>query len=84
MGLRLFTGHPGTVWRTDPQHVQVRWVGLDNEPATYALGFSMNEETQLVPGLGLLSVATFRSREQALMSALKARTLSDEPEAPWK
>ena len=41
-GVVLFSGHPGRVWSTTVQHVQVTWVGLEDEPATYAVGFSVN------------------------------------------
>jgi hypothetical protein len=43
-GLVLYSGHPGRVWSTTLQHVQVTWVGLEDEPATYAVGFSVADE----------------------------------------
>jgi len=36
----LYPGHPGRVWRPNPQHVQVSWVGLEEEPASYAYGLT--------------------------------------------
>ena len=44
IGLVLYSGHPGRVWSTTLQHVQVTWVGLEDEPATYAVGFSVAGE----------------------------------------
>jgi hypothetical protein len=44
VGLVLYYGHPGRVWSTTLQHVQVSWVGLEDEPATYAVGFSLPSE----------------------------------------
>jgi hypothetical protein len=52
VGLVLYYGHPGRVWSTTLQHVQVSWVGLADEPATYAVGFSLPSERteQMHPG----------------------------------
>jgi hypothetical protein len=52
VGLVLYCGHPGRVWSTTPQHVQVSWVGLEDEPATYAVGFSLpgDPAEQMHPG----------------------------------
>lgn len=52
VGLVLYCGHPGRVWSTTLQHVQVTWVGLEDEPATYAVGFSLPSEPteQMQPG----------------------------------
>ena len=32
IGLVLYSGHPGRVWSTLHRHVQVTWVGLEDEP----------------------------------------------------
>jgi hypothetical protein len=77
-GLALYSGHPGRVWSTTIQHVQVTWVGLEDEPATYAVGFSVpdNDETCYL-GLGLLTEDEFSRRERALLDRLaNERTLS--------
>ena len=44
IGMVLYSGHPGRVWSTTLQHVQVTWIGLEDEPATYAVGFSVAGE----------------------------------------
>ena len=68
----LYPGHPGRVWRTQPQHVQVSWVGLEEEPASYAYGFDADS---LLPngradGLGRLTEADFAQRERVVAEAL--------------
>src|SRR5450432_325489 len=73
IGLVLYCGHPGRVWSTLHQHVQVTWVGLEDEPATYAVGFSVpDEEDTFYPGLGLLTEDEFGLRERALQDSLKS------------
>lgn len=73
VGLVLYSGHPGRVWSTLHQHVQVTWVGLEDEPATYAVGFSVpGEEDTFYPALGLLTEDEFELRERALNDSLKS------------
>lgn len=45
--MALYPGHPGRVWRTPIQHVQVIWVGLEEEPASYAVGFTVDDITDV-------------------------------------
>jgi hypothetical protein len=71
VGLVLYCGHPGRVWSTTLQHVQVTWVGLEDEPATYAVGFSLpSEEESFYPVLGLLTEEEFTRRERAIQDSL--------------
>ena len=73
-GMVLFSGHPGRVWSTTIQHVQVAWVGLADEPATYAVGFSVNSPEDLTYGiLGMLTEDEFVRRQRALIEALTSR-----------
>lgn len=71
IGMVLYSGHPGRIWSTLVQHVQVTWASLEDEPATYAVGFSVpdNDETHY-PGLGLLTEDEFSRRERALQDRL--------------
>jgi hypothetical protein len=78
IGLALYCGHPGRVWSTTLQHVQVTWVGLEDEPATYAVGFSLpSEEESFYTVLGLLTEDEFTRRERAMRESLSSgRNLS--------
>lgn len=71
IGMVLYSGHPGRIWSTVVQHVQVTWAGLEDEPATYAVGFSVpgDGETRYL-GLGLLTEDEFSRRERALQDRL--------------
>jgi hypothetical protein len=69
----LFHGHPGRI--TDPtlQHVQVDWVGLEDEPASFAVGFCPTTVDggwagPTVPGLAEISEDEFRVRKQRIES----------------
>ncbi len=68
----LYPGHPGRVWRTQPQHVQVSWVGLEEEPASYAGGFDADSllPSGRVDGLGHLTESEFAQRERVMAQAL--------------
>jgi hypothetical protein len=78
VGLVLYCGHPGRVWSTTLQHVQVTWVGLEDEPATYAVGFSLpGEEASFYTVLGRLTEEEFTRRERAIRDSLASgRNLS--------
>jgi hypothetical protein len=78
IGMMLYSGHPGRVWSTTMQHVQVTWVGLEEEPASYATGFSVpDEDPSYYPALGLLSEEEFGRREHAIRDVLASgRNLS--------
>ena len=71
IGMVLYSGHPGRIWSTVVQHVQVTWASLEDEPATYAVGFSVPDdgETHYL-GLGLLTEDEFSRRERALQDRL--------------
>jgi hypothetical protein len=71
IGMVLYSGHPGRIWSTIVQHVQVTWASLEDEPATYAVGFSVPDdgETHYL-GLGLLTEDEFSRRERALQDRL--------------
>jgi hypothetical protein len=74
IGLALYSGHPGRVWSTTIQHVQVTWVGLEDEPATYAVGFSVPDDDETYyPALGLLAEDEFSRRERVLQDRLASR-----------
>jgi hypothetical protein len=84
VGLVLYSGHPGRVWSTLLQHVQVTWVGLEDEPATYALGFSVpDEDATCYRILGLLSEDEFRRRERALRDSLASGRNLSSWVPPW-
>ena len=84
VGMMLFPGHPGRIWRTPVQHVQVTWVGLESEPATYAVGFTSNDITDLtIPGLGLLRQEEFRRRQDAIVDALAGGSDLSSWKPPW-
>ena len=46
IGMVLYSGHPGRIWSTLVQHVQVTWASLEDEPATYAVGFSVPDDDE--------------------------------------
>ena len=84
VGLVLYCGHPGRVWSTTLQHVQVTWVGLEDEPATYAVGFSLpSEEESFYPVLGLLSEDEFTRRERAIQDSLASGRKLSSSVPPW-
>ena len=69
IGMVLYSGHPGRIWSTLVQHVQVTWASLEDEPATYAVGFSVPDDDEThYPGLGLLTEDEFSRRERALQA----------------
>jgi hypothetical protein len=71
IGMVLYSGHPGRIWSTVVQHVQVTWASLEDEPATYAVGFSVpDDDGTYYPGLGLLTADEFSRRERALQDRL--------------
>jgi hypothetical protein len=56
----------------------VTWVGLEDEPATYAVGFSLpGEEASFYTVLGRLTEEEFTCRERAIRDSLASgRNLS--------
>lgn len=84
IGLVLYSGHPGRVWSTLHQHVQVTWVGLEDEPASYAVGFSVPDEGDtFYPSLGLLTEDEFELRERALQDSLNSGQRLSGSAPPW-
>ena len=74
IGLALYSGHPGRIWSTTIQHVQATWVVLEDEPATYAVGFSVPDDDETYyPALGLLTEDEFSRRERILQDRLASR-----------
>jgi hypothetical protein len=85
IGLVLYSGHPGRIWSTLHQHVQATWVGLEDEPATYALGFSVPaEEDTFYPVLGLLTEEEFGRRERAIQDSLASGKQLSGSDPPWR
>lgn len=62
---RLWHGHPGVISEPVPQHVQVTWVGLEDAVASFALGFSCNDQGEY--GLGVLSADEYERRRSRLL-----------------
>ncbi|GAB3078959.1 hypothetical protein GCM10027053_49110 [Intrasporangium mesophilum] len=51
-GRVLIEHHPGTIRvAAEPQHVLVDFLGLEDEPVSWAVGFGYDETTGLYPGL---------------------------------
>jgi hypothetical protein len=84
VGLVLYCGHPGRVWSTTLQHVQVTWVGLEDEPASYAVGFSLpGEQETFYSVLGLLTEEEFTRRERAIRASLASGAKLSGSVPPW-
>jgi hypothetical protein len=84
IGVVLYAGHPGRIWSTTMQHVQVTWVGLEEEPASYATGFSVpDEDPSFYPALGLLSEDEYARREHALRESLASERNLSGWVPPW-
>jgi|ERR1022692_844216 hypothetical protein len=85
IGMVLYSGHPGRIWSTTIQHVQVTWVGLEDEPATYAVGFSVPSSGEPhYAGLGLLTEDEFSRRERAIRDSLASGTKLSASTPPWQ
>ena len=74
IGMALFPGHPGKIWGPTAQHVQVTWVGLEDEPASFAVGFSSEDlhDRSTYPGLGHLEAREYERRRQSVIDALSS------------
>jgi hypothetical protein len=85
IGMVLYSGHPGRIWSTLVQHVQVTWAGLEDEPATYAVGFSVpdDDDESHYPGLGLLAEDEFSRRERALQDRVASGQSLSGWVPPW-
>lgn len=69
----LFQGHPGRITDATLQHILVDWVGLEDEPASFAVGFCPTtvhgrRAGPTVPGLAEISEDEFRVRKQRIES----------------
>lgn len=67
----LFHGHPGRITDAPLQHIRVDWVGLEDEPASYAVGFCPTtvdggRPGPTVPGLAEISEDEFKVRKQRI------------------
>jgi hypothetical protein len=73
-GVALFPGHPGRILPSVPQHVQVSWVGLEEEAASHLVGFGSDTVAPegIYTGLGVLSEREFARREKIMTDALKS------------
>ncbi|MCY1142535.1 hypothetical protein OWR29_31450 [Actinoplanes sp. Pm04-4] len=63
---RLWHGHPGTIHEPAPQHVQVAWVGLEDTVASFAVGYSCDDEGRYA-GLGVISAAEYELRRRRVL-----------------
>lgn len=85
IGMALFPNHPGRVWSTTPQHVQVTWAGLEDEPATYATGFGVPAAgCDFYPALGLLTEEEFAARERAIRASIATGKPLSGSAPPWR
>ncbi|ORM38110.1 hypothetical protein [Williamsia sp. 1135] len=69
----LFHGHPGRITDATLQHIRVDWVGLEDEPASFAVGFCPTtidggRAGPIVPGLAEISEDEFTVRKQRIES----------------
>jgi hypothetical protein len=73
-GIALFPGHPGRILPSVPQHVQVSWVGLEEEAASHLVGFDSDTVAPegIYRGLGVLSEREFARREKIMTDALNS------------
>ncbi len=85
IAMALYPGHPGRIWCPDVQHVQVSWVGLEEEPASYAVGFSSDSlaDDGTYSGLGLLAEVEFRRRQKAITDILSTGRDQCDWIPPW-
>ncbi|ETT28373.1 hypothetical protein RR21198_1025 [Rhodococcus rhodochrous ATCC 21198] len=67
----LFHGHPGRITSPAIQHILVDWVGLEDEPASFAVGFCPRAieggwAGPVVPGLAEISEDEYLLRKQRI------------------
>ncbi|MEU4563425.1 hypothetical protein AB0F72_34025 [Actinoplanes sp. NPDC023936] len=63
---RLWHGHPGVISEPAPQHVLVSWVGLEEAVASFAVGFSCDDQGYY-RGLGVLSAQDHETRRTRIL-----------------
>ena len=63
---RMWHGHPGTISEPVPQHVLVTWVGLEEAVASFAVGFSCDDQGSY-RGLGVLSAQEYEKRRTRIL-----------------
>ncbi len=69
---RLWHGHPGTIDDPTPQHVQVIWARLEDTVASFALGFSCDDQGRY--SLGIISATEYAPGGCACWPAARRRT----------
>ncbi|ELB92780.1 hypothetical protein Rwratislav_12358 [Rhodococcus wratislaviensis IFP 2016] len=72
----LYQGHPGRITDSTVQHILVDWVGLENEPASFAVGFCPDTITggwagPVVPGLAELTEDEYTHRADRIRQGLR-------------
>ena len=74
IGMALYPGHPGRVASADIRHVLVDWVGLEEEPASFIVGYDSSrlDPDSTYPGLGLLAVEAFERRRATIAEVLRS------------
>jgi hypothetical protein len=65
---RMWRGHPGVIRDATVQHVLVDWVGLEDVAESLWVGYSVDEESDRYPGLGVLSAQEYEVRRQRARS----------------
>ena len=80
----LYHGHPGRIWFTDRPHVMVNWVGLEDDPESFAVGYSPSGPDHMTyMGLGVLTEDEYQFREKALKQLLTGAHRSASPTPSW-
>lgn len=69
----LKRGHPGVIHDAAPQHVRVEWVGLEDEPASFADGFCCGPlQHEARTDIGVLGLVEISHREYARLASILA------------
>jgi len=63
---RMWHGHPGVISEPVPQHVPVTWVGLEEAVASFAVGFSCDDQGSY-RALGVLSAQDYETRRTRIL-----------------
>lgn len=67
----LRADHPGRIFDPSPQHIRVEWFGLEDEPVSFASGFTRERptrsgETGYVPGLAKIDEEEYEQLDAEL------------------
>ena len=65
---RLWQGHPGVISEPVPQHVLITWVGLEEAVASFAVGFSCDDQGRY-GGLGVLAAHEYETRRSRILDS---------------